>query len=401
VKIKQSPDDFRVEELTALEPSDGPFALYRLRKRSWTTHDVLHAICRLWQIPRYRLSYGGLKDRHADTTQHLTIEHGPPRDLHGSGWNLTYLGQTSRPFTSADIRANRFEIVIRALSEQQTSAATTAIPLVANEGVVNYFDDQRFGSVCPDGDFVARHMVRGDWEGALRLALAAPYEFDRAADKAIKSTLRQFWGDWSKAKEHLPRCHARSLVDYLSSHPNDFRGAVARLRPDLLSLYLSSYQSYLWNQMVSHWLRTHIPADHLVRVRFKRLQLPMPVRLSPQQRDDLSTKTFPLPSARLQPTENLPEAVRDWADSVRAVLSQENMEWKQLALRGLRRPFFSKGCRSLIVRPEPLVSDAVPDDRHPGRFQLRLRFELPRGSYATLLIKRLLHVDTTPSEASP
>src|SRR5207245_4522311 len=105
------------------------------------------------------------------------------------------------------------------------------------------FDDQRFGSVA-GGEFVARHLVRGEFEEGLRLALTGPYEFDKAGQKREKATLREWWGRWDECKARLPRGPARSLVDYLVSHPTDFRGAVERLRPDLQGLYLSAYQSY-------------------------------------------------------------------------------------------------------------------------------------------------------------
>lgn len=389
MKIKQSPDDFRVVELTDVQPSNGEFSIYRLEKRGWTTHDVLNSIRRLWHLQATSVSYGGLKDRHAHTSQHLTIRRGPERGLSGPGWTLTFLGKVPRPFTSSDIRANRFDVVVRGVAPQTAAAALTELEPVSADGLANYFDDQRFGSISPDGDFVARRMVLGDWEGALRLALASPYEFDLAAEKRIKALLRDHWGDWDTLKTVLPRCHARSLVDYLTVHPGDFRGAVARLRPDLLSLYLSAYQSHLWNQYLAEWLRSHLPPEHLVAVRFKRQVLPMPHQLSAQEREKLASLVLPLPSARLKADSRIDRAPEDWADVLRRVLENEKVEWRQLTLRGMRRPFFSKGERPMIVRPSSVSAESGPDERHPGRSVVRLRFELPRGSYATLLVKRL------------
>ena len=47
MKLKQRPEDFRVEELTAATPGDaGGFAFYRLDKAGWTTPDALAAIRR-------------------------------------------------------------------------------------------------------------------------------------------------------------------------------------------------------------------------------------------------------------------------------------------------------------------------------------------------------------------
>ena len=45
MKVKQRPEDFRVEEMTARSPGDaGDFAFYRLEKTGWTTHDALAAL---------------------------------------------------------------------------------------------------------------------------------------------------------------------------------------------------------------------------------------------------------------------------------------------------------------------------------------------------------------------
>src|SRR5262249_54498810 len=100
MKLKQQPEDFQVEELTDVVPaSGGPFALYRLDKRSWATLDALQAMRRRWRIEPRRVSYGGLKDRHARTVQYLTIFHGPQRGLKHHDVTLRYLGQVTKPYT--------------------------------------------------------------------------------------------------------------------------------------------------------------------------------------------------------------------------------------------------------------------------------------------------------------
>src|SRR6478735_6221069 len=270
MKLKQRPEDFRVEELTTAAPQEsGEFAFYRLDKTGWTTPDARAAIRRRWQVDFRRLSYGGLKDRHAVTSQHLTIFRGPKRNLSHERITITYLGQRSEPFTAADIRANRFTVVLRSMSDDVVSHAEAAIREVADAGVPNYFDDQRFGSVGEEGEFVAKEMVFGRFERALWLALAAPYEHDRAEAKREKAILRELWGKWPECQAKLPKGHARSLVSYLAPHPTDFKGAVARLRPELQGLYLSAYQSYLWNRMLAAWLTHTLGNANLADVELK------------------------------------------------------------------------------------------------------------------------------------
>src|SRR5947209_15871759 len=112
MKLKQQPEDFQVEELTDVIPTAGPFALYRLTKRGWTTLDALQMIRRRWKIDHRRLSYGGLKDRHAHTVQYLTIFHGPQRRLTQQGIELEYLGQVPEAYTSQAMRGNRFLLTL-------------------------------------------------------------------------------------------------------------------------------------------------------------------------------------------------------------------------------------------------------------------------------------------------
>jgi tRNA pseudouridine13 synthase len=392
-KLKQQPEDFQVEELTDVAPTgQGPFALYRLEKRGWSTPDALAALRRRWKIEPRRLSYGGLKDRHALTIQYLTVFHGPRRGLTHQGVTITYLGQVHAPYTSADIRANYFRITLRNLTGSATADILRSLEEVSADGVPNYFDDQRFGSVTSGGDFVGRLLVLGRFEDALRLALTGPYEHDRTAQKQEKSVLRASWGDWAACKERLPRGHARSLVDYLLHHSGDFRGAVARLRPELRGLYLSAYQSDLWNRMLARLLRQHCRPEQLLPVALRLGEFPMYRGLDAEQRRALADLALPLPSARLHLDDADPRS-----GIVRSVLAEEGLEPSQLRVKGIRELYFSRGERAAVCRPTRLEHETGLDDLHAGRQRLVLGLELPRGCYATLIVKRI----TVAGETAP
>lgn len=385
MKLKQQPEDFRVEELTDVVAGEtGDFALYRLDKTGWTTPDALAAVRRRWQIDHRRLSYGGLKDRHAVTSQHLTIFRGPKRNLSHERVTVTYLGQVAEPFTANEIKANRFTITLRSMTPEAISRADSALGEVASAGLPNYFDDQRFGSVGEQQEFVAKEMVFGRFERALWLALAAPYEHDRADAKREKATLSEFWDKWPECQAKLPKGHARSLVSYLAAHPTDFKGAVARLRPELQGLYLSAYQSYLWNKMLAAWLNATFGPANLTSVELKLGTVPAPVRVPDENRGAWDALTLPLPSARVKPEPGAP-----WLPIVEEVLKAEGLTLPELKVKGMQKPFFSKGDRPASVRPENLTHITDPDDLNKGRRKLVLHFDLPRGSYATMLVKRV------------
>jgi tRNA pseudouridine13 synthase len=382
MKVKQTPGDFFVEELTdAVGGPRGDFALYRLDKIGWTTHDAIRVLKERWQIESRRVNYGGLKDRHAETVQYLTVFRGPKRNLEHQRLRFTFLGLRTEPYSSHDIRANRFRITLRSLGTDDIRRAIASAQIVQTIGVPNYFDDQRFGSVTAEGQFIGRELVLGQFETALKLALAAPYKFDRAETKREKQTLTEHWGQWPTCKSLLPRGHARSLVDYLVHHPTDFKGAFARLRAELASLYLSAYQSALWNRFLARRIRGLVPAQQLGSID---LDLgPLPVHLESGDREALGVP-LPLPSARLKPEPDAP-----WLADLDAVLEEEGLTLKQLKIPGLNRPFFSRGERASVIIPAGLTARAQGDEINRGREKLILGFDLPRGSYATIVIKRL------------
>src|SRR5262249_4200073 len=96
------------------------------------------------------------------------------------------------------------------------------------------------------------------------------------------------------------------------------------------------------------------------------------------------SQVLPLPSARLRISDE--DSLKPLIDSV---LLEEGLELAQMKLKHFREPFFSKGDRAAFLVPIGLDGRAEPDDLHEGRQKLILAFDLPRGCYATMVIKRL------------
>jgi tRNA pseudouridine13 synthase len=280
MKLKQQPEDFRVEEIADPALEGGHFALYRLAKKSLGTPEAIGAICRAWRLAREAVSVGGLKDRHAATRQYLSIENGPRRKLSQTNFSLEYLGQTARPFDSKDILANRFEIVLRDLGPSAAEKIAAGLPQVAETGVPNYFDDQRFGSVGVSGDFIARPWCLGDYDRALWLALAEPNTHDRPAVREEKKALCAHWGDWAACRKDAFRPVVRAAMDRLCRQPGDCRGAFVRIPQHERRLYLEAFQSFLWNRILAESIRTLFNPADLFDVEIARTSVPFYPRRS-------------------------------------------------------------------------------------------------------------------------
>ena len=384
MKLKSLPEDFEVEELSDFPLNGGQFAVYLLTKRSIGTPEAITAVSDRWNIPRRAIGYGGLKDKHAITRQFVTIQRGPRRDFRQDSLSLTYQGQANRHFGPQDISGNRFHIVMRNLTQEAADQILAERESLAQFGIPNYYDDQRFGSIGESGEFIARPWCRGDYERALWLAIAEPNSHDRPSDRDEKETIRRLWGKWIECKAALRKSSRRSIITYLADHPVRFREAFALMRQDLRSLWLAAFQSDLWNRCLANMLREQADESPLWDVTLATADVCFFKALSEIEFAALSELQLPLPSARLH------LEAGEILKLYERVIGEQGLELRELRVKYPRDSFFSKGDRSAIVKPNHLRIDlSGPDDLNAGRQRLTLQFVLPRGSYATILIKRL------------
>jgi len=391
VKLRRLPEDFQVDELTNFSANGGPFALYRLTKKSIGTPEAISAIAERWKVQRKRISFGGLKDRHAVTTQHLTIHNGPRKALHQSSIDVEYLGQTNAPFTPADFHANRFQLVLREMQDAEIQQSEAALAQVQQTGLPNYFDDQRFGSLGESGDWIARAWCKSDWERALWLALADSHVNDSSSEKQQKQILRSSWGQWAECQQRLNNSPRRSIVTYLSESVKagrdpDFRGAIAQINVDVRGLYLSAYQSALWNRWLTRFIEAQCDAAAVSAFDLISGRGVFPLQLSDEATTLLDQAELQLPCARI----DRPDGVA--GDLLDTILQEEQIELRELRVKYPRDSFFSKGMRRVIIHPAELSWSVADDELHESRKKLTLSFDLPRGSFATILVKRLTEV---------
>jgi len=382
MKVKQVPADFVVEERARVRPTDrGPFALYLLRKQGIGTLEALRAVRRAWKVPGRAVGFGGLKDRHAVTTQWVTIPRGPRRNLEESTFRLTYEGQFAQPMSRMLLQGNTFGIRVRDLADAEARTLAARVRDLATHGLPAYFDDQRFGSIRGDVPFAALLLLRGDAEGALRAVLASPAREDRGPVKKRKIALSQAWGRWEEALPHLHGTPTRATVLHLVAHPDDFVGAFATLDREEKALLTSAWASAVWNRALAARVEALVAPDD-------RLVLPGDAGALVFPKDPAATAGFgtavmPLPAPNARATDPA------WQTALETALAADGLRLEQLtfdprlglALRATQRP--------VLFRPDELdVKDPAPDDLNRGRACLDLRFALRPGTYATLLLKR-------------
>jgi tRNA pseudouridine13 synthase len=264
-KLRTAPEDFIVHELPAAFPENGKYLICRLTKRKWEHQRAVKEIAKSLGISHRRISWAGTKDRNAVTDQLIAIYDISREDLatvHLKDIRLDYLGQSSRQLALGDLEGNAFEITIRDTElggdDLRKVVETTTDELGA--GVPNYFGLQRFGVQRPVTHVVGRHILQDDYQGAVEAYIALEYE----GESADAAAARRIYAQTGSAADTLrampvPLSFERTLLHHLVERPGDYRGALKKIPPKLLSMFVSAYQSWLFNKALSFRIESGIP----------------------------------------------------------------------------------------------------------------------------------------------
>lgn len=148
--LRAEPEDFCVDEIQGFEPSgEGEHVFLHIRKRNQNTAWVAGLLAKAVGLREDAVSYAGLKDRRAVTTQWFSV-HIPNRHLpdFSSVWNedIELLAQTwnARKLKRGAHQGNRFGILLRDVMGDR-AALEMRLVHIAQAGVPNYVGPQRFG----------------------------------------------------------------------------------------------------------------------------------------------------------------------------------------------------------------------------------------------------------------
>jgi tRNA pseudouridine13 synthase len=120
-------------------------------------------------------------------------------------------------------------------------------------GVPNFFGPQRFGSsVRPVTPRIGHAIVAGDLEEAVRLFVGEPYDTEPDEVRAARRT----WDETRDAAAALALMPdrldlERAILGRLARRPGEWRNALYALPHNLLQLFVHSWQSLLFNRIVS------------------------------------------------------------------------------------------------------------------------------------------------------
>ncbi len=423
-RLKTTPGDFRVREIERFdaEPADAdpgayPHLVVRATLRDWDTNDFAKRIADAMGISRERISWAGTKDKRAVTTQLFSIRKGDPGDLpEVNGAEIEVVGRAGRFVEFGDLAGNEFEVVVRDPERPEGVDAVTGDLAEfgggdasavdgggddgATVGLPNYFGQQRFGSRRPVTHEVGLAVVRGDWEGAVMAYVGNPADAEPEDTREAREYVQET-RDWQGALDRFPdrlgyeRSMLHRLVERGGDDPGDFRAALETVPWNLQQLFVNAAQSYAFNRILSERLARGLPFDRPVegdvvcfsdREAPEGLALPDTDRLQRVTSARVDTITRHCERGRAFVTAPLVGTETELADGEPGEIEREVLDDLDLEPGDFDLPgdFGSEGTRQAI-----LVRTDLDVQRDPPTFS----FSLPKGSYATVLLREYLKVD--------
>jgi tRNA pseudouridine13 synthase len=399
-RLKASPEAFRVTEISSypLPDENGPYVVLRLVSRDWEQHELAAAVAHRLALPPHSVQWSGTKDRRA-VAERLFSYRGtlPGRDLGLRDVELIEAYRARDGLVLSHHYGNTFDLVVDALraptDESVVAFRAVDAELRTGPGLPNFFGPQRFGEVRPITHEVGRWIARGDLARAVDVYLAdLPGTGTPGAGDEAR---RQYAGhhDPVRALREFPPEYRfeRVLLDHLArGHPPE--RALRAFSRDLRTLFVHAYQSWLFNRWLTARHQRGIaldrpaPGDRIVRV----------------ARDGTArgTDSVPVAADNVAECAELVARGRAWvagplvgydlgtATSPVDPVLQELLGAEGITPSNFRLPaapdLASRGAwRPAVVTVPPIAIRAEGEG-------VRFGFALPKGCYATVLLREFL-----------
>ena len=407
-RVKSTADDFRVTEISAhpLPDPEGGYTVLKVVSRDWEQHELSHRLARALGVRPSALSWAGTKDRRAVAERLVSYRGAPPNgpvDIPGAEVTDAYRARSG--LALGHLFGNTFEIRL-ALDHASAVAAGEALATTQNQlrsigGCPNLFGPQRFGEVRPVTHEVGRQLVRGDVAGAVETYLTSLPEASDSLGVPARRAFAEHRDPARALREFPPHFRfERTMLEHLARGQSAER-ALRALSRELRLLFVHAYQSLLFNRWISRRRAAElsmvepVPGDHVLRVgRDGTIRATDAIPVDASNLDEV-VDTVRRGGARLAgPLAGFstPRSAGVPGELLEALLESEGIDRKsfetpstpELASAGSWRPVWLPV--PLVHRSEECHGPGGVADEHG----FWLKFSLPKGSYATILLREFL-----------
>ena len=396
--IRERPEDFLVDEQPLYQPSgEGEHIYLFVEKRNMSTFMAARTLARHFGVHESAIGYAGMKDNRAITRQVFSI-HTPGKGLEDfpslqhERMGVLWADQHANKLRRGHLAGNRFSIRIRGVQVTAALQAQRILQRLAKEGVPNRIGEQRFGYLRRN-QLVGRGMVTGNAQAAIDAILGpAPPSSGDSMKEARDLYTR---GEYRAALEAFSKEFRteRVLLGTLSRGATPPQAISAIPRPEQ-DFFLAAFQSAIFNDILDQRLR----AGTLARLDEGDLAMKHDSRgVFPVTAAELTPEL----AARLQKFEISPTGPMWGPKMMRAsgptderetaALATAGVTLDQLAAFAAKRPGRMPGERRALRVPitDPDVEGGV--DEH-GSY-VRVVFDLPRGAFATTVLREIMKAD--------
>ena len=161
--FRQNTDDFVVDEVAPERGSDrGSYLIAKVQKKDLSTMEMLKVLEE--QTHCRNIGYAGLKDKHATTTQYISMPLKFSKELERLQHPQIRVLETFRhheKIALGDLMGNRFFIRLKQVTPENARKLQSVLDEIMRQGMPNYFGYQRFGK--ESGNFEqARDVAHGE-----------------------------------------------------------------------------------------------------------------------------------------------------------------------------------------------------------------------------------------------
>ncbi|MGE0712912.1 MAG: tRNA pseudouridine(13) synthase TruD [Planctomycetota bacterium] len=256
-RVRETPEDFEVEELPLYEPSgEGEHLYLRIEKRGIPTLEAIRRISTRLNVPQKRIGYAGLKDSNALTRQTVSVQFARVEDaarIEDEQLRLLEARPHRNKLKVGHLRGNRFKLRLRG-SGAHEAAARAVLERLSARGVANYFGLQRYGWERST-HLLGAALVAEDPARLVELLLLGPAgsALDHPRVLAAREAIRA--GDHAEAARRYPsRCGAERAVCRALAEGKDAPAAARLIGRKERGLYISAFQSLLFNAYLTRRL---------------------------------------------------------------------------------------------------------------------------------------------------
>ena len=389
------------------EDSKDSYTLFNLIKVNKDTFEAIRLISKALSIPPKSIGYAGLKDKRSISVQMASIRGNYVEKLKNLKLDDIYIRNIFPSKNSVKLGnnwGNHFIITLRNIKHMpdQLKKIEDLFSYLRNHGYPNYFGLQRFGTFRPNSHLIGRFILENQFKKAFEEFVIKEYSTELPQSQKVRAELAKT-GDLGKALNSFPAGlgYERTMIKYLLDNPGDYEGAIYHLPKYLIKLLISSFQSYLFNKMVSlrvyqgNSLHSPVKGDVFSILDEEDGNITQIKHIYGGLYDEYLQEAKKLNRAKIivplvgynTNLDEFPYIKTLFLD----IIKNDRISLNLFKNKLLEMYEFKGAFRPIIAKPVGLkILEYSMDDFFPNRYKMKIEFSLQKGSYATLLLREIV-----------